>query len=134
MKNKNNRRAYISCPIAVPMEDLLKVEKLLKDKGYDPFYWKRGTKYDNNIFDDAELFVLMTSNNLFELSVDDLPSGCRRETILAEEQCMPVFLAYTSRVGLNIYKTDIDEWYLTGIQGQYLPSLEAPVLEHYLIY
>ena len=63
------KKAYISCPLGVPMDKVYEVEKELQKHGYTVRYYKRGTSYDNSDLKAADTFVLMSRNNIFRYNI-----------------------------------------------------------------
>lgn len=111
-------KVYISAPISIPWETVLKVRDNLVSTGIGVSVWNRGTKYSISISDyDAIVFIL--PNMKWQHTINGLPSGIKSEVSRAVFLNKPIYIAYTpiNESTPTIYNAKHNLGIITGIQG-----------------
>lgn len=97
-------KAYISCPLGEDWNKVLHVQKHLVDLGYEVTKYQRGDCYNDFDLREADIFVLISSDNLFEFFQKDMTAGCKKELDVAADMQKPLYLAqWKGGMDLNIY-------------------------------
>lgn len=129
-------KAYISCPILVPVSNLTEVGVKLSEKGYSPLWWIRGTDYTDAKLREADIFILMSTNSKFDYCLDDMTFVCRKELELAQSLNKPLYMTYWKKTGLHIYPINLNHLKngrVLGQSGIYL-SNTIKIIDNYSIY
>lgn len=102
-------KVYISCPVTVSKQTLQGTIRKVKAEGGDEAYWDRDNPnhYLKRWVKDCEVFVIVLPKNKFEIVVNNLPAGCKREIIEAYNLGKTILLSYKNRDGeTNLYRID----------------------------
>jgi len=104
-------KAYISCPLTEPLEKIHQVSAFTQTKNIQSVWYPRGTTYSDTAFKSADIFILITPNNQFDMPFADLTAGCQKELALAQSLGKPLYLAYWKNKGneLQIYPIMTDK-------------------------
>jgi len=106
---------YYSLPVNYPgrsiVLDTLKND-LFKIKGGNigASWWEQNTYYNPNYLDNAQIFVFAMSDNKFNFSVEELPSGVKKElakAIMADKSIYYLYKTVGSSIP-NYYRVNID--------------------------
>lgn len=117
------KKAYVSCPMTVPMNILKDVINLSIDKKLKTSWWIRGSHYgssEEQAIEECDYFIIIPPGNKWENKISDLPNGTKSELRKAIRLCKNIYIAYTTASGyLGLYKADIDtdEKVIMGIAG-----------------
>jgi len=110
-------KAYISCPISVPSQNLELIINEVPVK-YDVYYWNRKEKYNSDWLQSADVFIIVLPNNRFNYAIDELPIGVKRELKEAMLYNKKIFLAYRNTSGnICFYETHITSVLIEGKPG-----------------
>ncbi len=125
------KNIFISCPVNVSLHQVEKVAQKLYELGNcNVAFYNRNT-YRKELFENADMLVVMAPDNWWNFKIDFLPVGVRKEVNLAIANNIPIYLAYKRTIDGEycIYKTKIDEGYISGISGSSLTSLPLEIFE-----
>lgn len=102
-------RVYISRSAKVPDEKLKKLINYLKGENIDISYWKKGTEYDLETFQNNNAYIFMLGDGFwFEQHLSCMTSGTLKELTWCLSNRKPIFIAYQSSDGkLAIYGANI---------------------------
>jgi hypothetical protein len=101
-----NLRAYISCPISVPINNLNQVISVaIKEYKYVN-WWIRNGPYDKDVLLQADVVIIVLPNNCFQYSVENLPIGVEKEYETAKFYNKHIILSYfrSSDQSVQFYK------------------------------
>jgi len=128
---------YISCPLTEDVGKLSQVSRKLTELGYGSWWYERGTTYDDTKLRISDIFVLIAKANSFEMSLDHMSAGCRKELALAKSLGKPLYLAYwKGGKNLQIYSINLNKLETGSVQGiskVYL-RLKAQIINNYEIF
>jgi hypothetical protein len=119
-------RIYISCPMSVPDRFLTWVSNALTSLGNNVRYWRRGTEYaETKYIQQCDVFCIILPDNSFKHYLHSLPTGTRKELVLAEDLHKTIILAYATGAGeMCFYNTTIEDGVIKGVAGTYNNILE----------
>ena len=134
MKNQ----VYVSCPLDENAAKISEVGRKLSDMGYSPWWFERGTTYDDQKLRLADMFVLIPSSNQFDSMMDYMTPGCKKELELAHSIGKSLWLAYWKKNVLHIYSIHLGKLADRRVMGQsrsYLqPYRVEQIINTYQIY
>lgn len=116
---KTNHKTYISCPVSVEENTLIRCAREVVSQGSEPRYWERGRPYSDEDLKTSNAFVLILPNNQFEARITNLPSGCKKELMQAHMLGIPIYLAYQLKTTkeIKIFDTTLTDLTIKGVQG-----------------
>ena len=102
-------RVYISRSMKVPDEKLKKLINYLKGENIDISYWKKGTEYNLEMFQNNNAYIFMLGDGFWsEQYLSCMTSGTLKELTWCLSNRKTIFIAYQSSDGkLAIYGANI---------------------------
>lgn len=126
-RGKGKVGLYLSCPMTIPLEKLVAVERDLTARYGDVFRikrWARESPYDKSSLTSSSVFVVMLPNNCFNYKINNLPLGTKTELEYAIQTGMKIFIAYKKVFNeIQFYKVKIIDGHIVGSSGNYLQDL-----------
>lgn len=116
---------YIS--YSIPNEHLAnEVAEEIKHKGFQPVYWKMGTRYDQQYLLKSGAVVFILGSYYWSKDLCDLSPGVHKELDTALSLNLPIYVAYKRKDGsLNIYKAEVKNNEIQGIKNTCFESLKS---------
>ena len=114
-------KAYIACPMSIPMSRVMTCKELLFSLGVDEVaYWPRGYHYTTEPLRTSNALVVLLPDNKFELEVEKIPQGTKSEINLALNLDIPIYLGYIAKMTgeLTIYNAVVHWGRIKGVAGQ----------------
>lgn len=98
------------------------VETFVKSIGYEPRYWKMGTKYDSTVLKSSDIAIFIINEFNWGTKVEDMTRGIKKELETCIKNKIPVYIAYKRKTDniLGIYDSTYDKTTLVGIGGSKL--------------
>jgi hypothetical protein len=103
------KKVYISCPVSISQNQLKDIRlAACKNNTINAYYWQRnGSKsYSTDLVTTADAVVIVHPNNSFKFDKLSLPVGVLKEYNLAVKFNKPIYLAYQSSYGWNMYEIE----------------------------
>lgn len=109
-------KIFISAPLAMNWSTVLQYCRRLDGKNIKPVAWDRESKYDQDAFDECGSVIFILPKAQFSATVDELPTGMKRELARAYEQSKQIYIGYRSMDGEHrIYEAETDgKLYISG--------------------
>lgn len=130
-------KAYISCPLTVSTDVINHASDILKARGYEPCYYKRGTTYSDTQLVDSNIFVLISEHNSFMYNILSMTRGCKSELEKAIEMKKSIYIFYKSTKHTEIYCASASKLLIGvvhGVSKSYLPKISTTIINNYQIY
>jgi hypothetical protein len=114
---------YISCPLAIPESTHQLLIKTINStciaNNVICEWWVRGTKYNESLLTDANVFVLILPDNQFECEFEHLPIGCKKELEKVRSLNKRIFIGYFSKMANKycVYDAGFTLTTIFGIPG-----------------
>ena len=130
------KKAYVSCPLTVDWNRVVEVQRKLVDMDCHPKAYTRGCTYTDVDLKHADIFILITPNNQFDMQFADLTPGCQKELTLAQSLGKSLYLAYWKKAILHIYPTHMDKLpgRILGMNGCSISQFAPQITNIYPIY
>jgi hypothetical protein len=134
LKMKSIRKVYVSCPMTVSQTVLDKTLKHLSYLGVAARAWERGTLYkEEDSIKYCDAFIILLPENKFGTELYKIPSGTRKELLLAFSLNKEIYLSYIPSQSLSpsIYSTNLEEGFedelyrIDGIAGTHRNFLDS---------
>jgi hypothetical protein len=88
-----SKSIYISSPYSLRWDTVIEYEALLNSQ-FHVDVWNRKEKYNDSPLKQCDIFLLLTNDNKWNIDINHLPSGCRRELLEAIQLGKPILLGY----------------------------------------